>query len=115
MAAMSTALTRFATNGDSAVFTQAAHTVQEPLLVLQKRKVPTGNQTMAETTVNVVNSTVDGVTAEVLSQKILFSAVVRSPIAGATADVDAALATFRDIVAGDEFANAVSTQEYLVS
>jgi len=113
MAAMTTALTEFSDNGDSRTYTQAAHTVQQPLLVIQKRKVPSGNQTVAETTVNVVNATTD-VDNAVLSQKILFSAVVRYPIAGDATDVTAALATFRDIVAGDEFANAVSTQEYLV-
>lgn len=113
MAAMTTALTEFSDNGDSRTYTQATHTVQEPLLVIQKRKVPTGNQTMAEVVVNVVNATTD-VDSAVLSQKILFGATVRYPIAGTSADVTAALATFRDIIAGDEFANAVSTQEFLV-
>ncbi len=113
MAAMTTALTEFSDNGNSRTYTQAAHTVQQPMLVIQKRKVPTGNQTVAETTVNVVDSTTD-VDDAVLSQKVLFSAVVRYPIAGTAADVTAALATFRDIIAGDEFANAVSTQEYLI-
>lgn len=112
MAAMTTALTEFSDNGDSRTYTQAAHTVQQPMLVLQKRKVPTGNQTMAETLVNVVNATTD-VENAVLSQKILFGATVRYPIAGDAADVATALATFRDIVNGDEFGNAVTTQEYI--
>lgn len=112
MAAMTTALTEFSDNGDSRTYTQAGHTVGKPQLVIQKRKVASGNQTVAETSVSVVNATedVDGV---VLSSKVVFQAVVRTPISGIAADVTAALATFRDVVAGDEFANAVTTQEYL--
>jgi hypothetical protein len=113
MAAMTTALTEFSDNGDSRTYVQAAHTVLQPLLVIQKRKVPTGNQTMAEVVVNVVDATIDTDSA-VLPQKILFGAVVRYPIAGNATDITDALATFRDIVAGDEFANAVTTQEFLV-
>jgi hypothetical protein len=113
MAAMTTALTEFSDNGNSRTYTQAAHTVQQPMLVIQKRKVPSGNQTVAETTVNVVNATTD-VDDAVLSQKILFGAVVRYPIAGDATDVTTSLATFRDVINGDEFANAVTTQEFLV-
>jgi hypothetical protein len=113
MASFTTSLTNFSNSGDSVVYTQDAHTVAKPLLVLQKRKVPTGNQTMQETTLSTVNATVDAVSSEVLSQKILFQTVVRTPIAGAAADVTAALATHIDLVSSDEFANAVSTQEWI--
>jgi hypothetical protein len=43
----------------------------------------------------------------------MFQAVIRRPKDGIAADVTAALAIFRDIIAGDEFGNTVSTQEYL--
>jgi hypothetical protein len=68
---------------------------------------------MAEVVVNVVDATTD-IDSAVLPQKILFGAVVRYPIAGNATDITDALATFRDIIAGDEFANAVTTQEFLV-
>jgi hypothetical protein len=113
MAAMSTALTEFADNGNSRTYTQAAHTASKPKLVIQKRKVPEGNGTVVESTVSVIDATedADGI---VLSQKVTFQAVVRYPILGDAADVTAALAVFRDIVAGDEFANTVTTQEWLI-
>lgn len=113
MAGMLTALTEFSDNGDSRTYTQAGHTVLKPQLVIQKRRVPQGNQTVAETTVSVISSTEDAAGA-VLSQKVTFSVTVRYPISGDSADVTAMLAVLRDIIAGDEFANAVNTQEFLV-
>lgn len=113
MAAMTTALTEFADNGNSRTYAQVGHTALKPQLVIQKRKVPSGNGVVAETTVDVISATVDasGIT---LPQKVVFSASVRYPITGTAADTTAMLAVFRDIVAGDEFANAVDTQEFLV-
>lgn len=113
MAAMTTVLTEFADNGNSRTYTQAAHTVEQPLLVLQKRKVPSGSAVIAEDTITVLSHTedADGVT---LPQRVTFTATIRRPIGGDAADVTAMLAVFRDIVAGDEFANSVTTQEWLV-
>lgn len=112
MAAMSTTLTEFADNGNSRTYTQAAHTVLAPKLVLQKRRVPTGSQTIAEDVITVLHSTTDADGA-VLAQRVTFSVTVRRPINGDADDVAAALVVLRDIVAGDEFANTVSTQEFL--
>jgi len=112
MAAMTTVLTEFADNGNSRTYTQASHTALKPLLVLQKRKVPSGNQTVIEDTVTVLSATEDSDGA-ILPQRVSFSATVRRPKDGTAADVTAMLAVFRDIVAGDEFANMVDTQEYL--
>jgi len=112
MAAMTTALTEFSDNGDSRTYTTSGHTVSKPKLVIQKRRVPQGNQTVQETSVSVLHATEDA-NSLILPQKVSFSAVFRSPIDGQSSDVTAALAIFRDIIAGDEFANAVSTQEYL--
>lgn len=112
MAAMSTALTEFSDNGNSRTYTYTGHTAAKPQLVLQKRRVPSGNQKVLEDTVTVLDATEDD-DGFVLAQKVSFSVVVRRPIDGQAADVTAALAVFRDIVAGDEFANTVDTQEFL--
>lgn len=112
MAAMTTALTEFADNGNSRTYTYTGHTAAEPRLVLQKRRVPEGNNTVIEDTITVLSSTEDS-NAEILPQKVLFTATIRRPISGIAADLTAALAIFRDVVAGDEFGNTVNTQEWL--
>lgn len=112
MAAMSTALTEFSDNGNSRKYTVSGHTVSKPKLVIQKRKEAIGGQTVAEVSFQVVYATEDA-DGNVLPSKALFEAVHRFPISGQTADRDAALAVFRDIVAGDEYANSVGTLEWL--
>jgi hypothetical protein len=67
---------------------------------------------MIEDTIQVLSSTEDA-SAAILPQKVSFQVTVRRPKSGIAADVTAALAIFRDIVAGDEFTNTVNTQEYL--
>jgi len=113
MAAQTTALTEFSDNGNSRTYVTSTHTTAKPRLVVQKRKVPVGNQTVAEVSIDVVHASADG-DGVVLPQKVAFSAVFRQPLAADAVDVAAALVIFRDIIAGDEFANAVSTQEFLV-
>jgi hypothetical protein len=113
MAAMTTALIEFADNGDSRTYALSNHTALKPRLLIQKRKVPAGNSIVAETTAEVLYSTVDS-DGMVLPQKIGFKVSVRFPVTGLQADIDAALVVFRDVIAGDEFGNAVNTQEYLV-
>jgi len=113
MAAMTTALTEFSDNGDSRTYSLVDHTTLKPRLVIQKRKVPAGNSTVAENHVEVLYSTDDS-GGDVLPQKIGFKVSTRFPITGTQADIDAALAVLRDIIAGDEFGNTVNTQEYLV-
>lgn len=112
MAAMSTALTHFATNGDSRTWTTSGHTASKPKLVLQKRRVPSGNQTIAETTISVVHATTD-VDGAVMAQKASFAVIVRYPIDGNATDTTNALAIFRDVVAGDEFGATVTSQNFL--
>lgn len=112
MAAMTTALTEFADNGNSRTYTYTGHTASEPRLVLQKRRVPTGNSSVIEDTVSVLSSTEDA-TGDLLPSRVMFTATIRRPVDGIAADVTAALAIFRDVVAGDEFTNTVSTQEWL--
>lgn len=112
MAAMTTALTEFSTMGNSRTSTLTGHTATKPYLVIEKRRVPEGNQTMAEYSCKVVKATVDG-DGDVLSNKVSFEFVVRYPVLGLSTDVTAALAVIRDVIAGDELANSVDTQEWL--
>lgn len=112
MAAMTTALTEFSNNGNSRTSTLTGHAVGDPKLVIEKRRVPEGNQVVAESSVKVVYQTEDA-DGEVISSKVTFEAISRFPYKGDTTDRDAALAVFRDIIAGDEYANTVGTQEWL--
>lgn len=113
MAAMTTALTEFSDQGNSRTYTLAGHTALSPELVIQRRRVPAGNQVVAEDNITVLKATedADGV---VLNQKVSMQVIVKRPISGQSADVTSVLSVLRDIVAGDEFANTVDTQEYLI-
>lgn len=112
MAAMTTALTEFADSGNSRTYSLVNHTALKPQLVIQKRRVPSNGQVVAESDITVLSATVDS-DGTTLAQKVAFEARVRFPVSGAQADIDAMLAVFRDIIAGDEFANTVDTQEWL--
>lgn len=112
MAGMTTVLTTFSENGNKRTSTYTGHTVQDPKLVIETRKVPEGNATMCETTFKVVSG-IEDADGVVLTNKVSFQAVVRYPVEGVAADVTAALAIFRDIVAGDEFGAMVNTQNWL--
>lgn len=112
MAGMATVLTEFADNGNSRTYTFTGHTVLSPKLVLQKRKVPVGNAIMQEDTITVLLGTTDSDGA-VLPQRVSFQAQIRRPITGDADDVTAALAVFRDIIAGDEFGVTVNTSNWL--
>lgn len=112
MAAMSTALTEFSTMGNSRTSTRSGHTALVPKLLIEKRRVPEGNQSVAEYSAKVITATKDAADA-VLSQKVSFEVIVRYPIQGASADIAAALATFRDVVAGDEFGASVTSTNWL--
>lgn len=112
MAAMSTALTEFADNGNSRTYTLAGHTIVKPKLVIQKRRVPENGQVSATMDIDVVVATTDA-DGLILPQKVGFTVSVRQPVQGQSSDVTAALAVFRDIVAGDEFASSVTTQNWL--
>lgn len=109
---MTTALTEFSNNGNSRTSTLSGHTTLSPKLVIEKRRVPEGNQQVAEYSFKALSATQDsdGVT---LSQKVTFEAIVRYPILGQSTDITALRAVFTDIVSGDEFANSVLTSEWL--
>lgn len=112
MAAMTTALTEFSNNGNSRTYTLVNHSALSPEIVIQKRKTPSGKQVVLEDQIVVSFATKDS-EGNVLPQRISFTGTIRRPINGTSTDVNDALAVFRDIVAGDEFANTVNTQEFL--
>lgn len=112
MAVMTTTLKEFSNSGNSRTSTYSGHSALNPRLVIEKRHVPSGNQTMVEYSLKVVSGTVDA-DGLVLAQKVSFESVVRYPLLGQSSDVTAALAIFRDIIAGDEYGNSVTTQEWV--
>lgn len=112
MAAMTTALTEFSDKENSRTYFYTGHTVSKPKLVLQKRKVPVGNQQTVEDTISVLNGTEDS-NGDLLASRVMFTVSVTRPKSGIAADVTAALAVFRDIVAGDEFGLTVTDSRYL--
>lgn len=113
MAAMTTALTEFSTLGNSRTSLLSTHLVTKPALVIEKRSSVSQNSRIAEYEFSIVHG-VDDANGEVLSEKLVFKGSVRVPIYMDDATVKAAaLAAFRDIVAGDEFANSVNTQSWL--
>lgn len=112
MAAMSTTLTQFATFGDSRTWTTSGHTAAKPKLVIQKRRVPTGQQTVQETTISVIHATANAA-GETLPQKVALSLSVRAPIDGTASDIANALVILRDICASDEFTGTTTTQNFI--
>lgn len=113
MAAMATTLLEFNDKLNLREYTvPATHTVSLPRKVVQKRKTPTGTQTVAEDTILVSNAAVDS-NGDVLPSRISMKVIVSRPVDAVSADIAEALATFRDIVAGDEFSSVIDTQQYL--
>jgi hypothetical protein len=112
MAAMTTALTEFSNMANSRTSTLVGHTASAPELVIEKRRVPDGNQTMVEQSFKVVWATEDS-EGVALANKVSFEVIGRYPVNGTFADVSSALAVAVDIIAGDEFANSIQTQEWL--
>lgn len=112
MAAMTTALVEFSDKENERTYTYTGHTVQKPKMVLQRRKVPVGNQTIAEDTLSVLAGCVDAA-GVALPSRVLFSLTVRRPISAVAGDVTAPLAVFRDIVNSDEVTAMVNGQTYV--
>lgn len=112
MPTMATALTEFSDNGNSRTYTLTGHTAVKPQIVIQKRVVATAANASAEDTINVVYGTSDA-DGNPLPGRVSFAITVRRPVQGQASDVTSALAVVRDIVASDEFANTIDTQEYL--
>lgn len=115
MGALVTAFTEFADNGDSRTYTTSGHSASKPKLVIQKRKVPTGNLTMAEYSVGVVHG-VNDADGAVMSQKVSHTVVSRYPINADPTDlasvIAASLVIIKDVVQSDEWTAAVSSQAW---
>lgn len=112
MGSFTTTITEFSDSENRRTYEVSGHTVQKPKLVIQKRKVPSSTAANAESNLQVVYGTVDAA-GDVLPSKIVIAADVRYPANGASADINAALAAFRDFVQSDEFTNMVTSQSYL--
>jgi hypothetical protein len=112
MASFTTALTEFSDKENARTYMVDGHTVQQPRLVIQKRKVPATPEAVSQSSVDVIYGTLDP-DGNVLQSKVGFSVSVRYPANGQASDVTAALAVFRDLVASDEFAATVTSQGYL--
>lgn len=112
MAAMTTVLTEFSNNGNSRTSTLSGHTAVKPKVLIEKRRVPEGNQKMVEYSFKIVEATTD-TNDLVLSNKVSLEVIGRYPLDGNSADVASALAVLRDVVAGDEFGVSLTTQGWL--
>jgi len=113
MAVMTTVLTEFSDKDNSRVYTLVGHTTSVSKQLIQTRKVPVGNQVTIEDKVIVSLSTLDAAGA-VMPQKCSITITVARPVGHTAADMTSVLAIARDVVAGDEFTNTVTTQEYLI-
>lgn len=112
MASFTTVVSEFSDQENRRTYAISGHTVKDPRLVIQKRKVPITYGSNAESELQVVFGTEDAA-GEPLASKVVFLANVRYPSNGASADVTAALAVFRDFVASDQFTNLVNSQSYI--
>lgn len=113
MAALSLTLTQFQDNRNERTYALTGHTVQFPRMVLQRRKVAAGTPgSVAEDQVSVLYGTKDSSDVPIQA-RVLFTATIRRPVNGVGLDVTAALADFRAIVASDEFASIVSSQQWV--
>lgn len=114
MAAMTTTLTEFSDKENSRTYVVdgAGHTVSKPRYVLQRRRVPGAGQEIIEDEISVLYGTEDS-NGDLLPANVLLSAKVRRPKSGIASDLTAALAVFRDIVAGDEFTAVTTGSLYL--
>lgn len=113
MAAMSTVLELQARQGHSSTYlVPATHTAVKPNVVLQRRKVPTASQRVLEDTIVVSDATEDA-NGVILDSRVSLTVVMRRDKNSISADRAAALTRFRDIVAGDEFANVWNNQHNL--
>lgn len=117
MASLSATLTEFADNGNSRTYTAAGHTASKPKLVVEKRTVPTGNQTMSEFSGMVVFGVNDS-EGGVAPQKVSMEIKARYPVlaidsSDLATQIAAALVLIRDFVASDEFGASVTSQNWV--
>lgn len=112
MATIAIPLVEFNDVDNKRTYSLATHSATKPSLLIQSRKVASASKSTSETTLQVVQATVDPL-AIPLAQKISLSAVIRYPNNGANADLDLAIANFRAVVISDEFVSAIKAQTYI--
>lgn len=112
MSRIATVLTDFADNGNSRTLSAPGHSALKPRVVIQKRTVALNAASSPEDTIDIVYGTSDAEGA-VLASKVSFSVKVKRPLQGQPADVTAAMALFREIVASDNFTDMVVGQSWI--
>lgn len=112
MPTMATTLTEYSDEANSRTYTVPGHSIAKPKLLLQKRQVGAAGGKSSQDTISVVFGTANAAGA-ILPNRIAFEIVVRRPVEALAADVTAALALFKEVVASDEFTAVVNTQNYL--
>lgn len=111
MGAMLTVVTERDDQKGRRMYTIDGSTTARPRLLLQKRK-EAGTEGVASDNISVIYGTEDA-NGVMLESKVVFEASVRRPNNGLVADVTAAKAVFLDIVNSDEFAQTITSQDYL--
>lgn len=114
MAVIAIPLVEFNDDNNKRTWSLATHSVNKPSLLIQSRKVATATKTVAESSFQVVQATVDTGGAP-LPQMINLSINTRYPKNGASADLDLAIANLRALVISDEFVAAIKAQTYVKS
>jgi len=105
MAAMTTVLTDYSSNGNSQTWSLPGHSNKQLQLVTQQRKPAGDNGSVHQDTFRVKIATVDA-SGNVLPALFACDINLRQPLDGAQVDKDLMLAFIRDLVASDEFAAA---------
>lgn len=109
MATFQTALTTFSDTENKRTYIAAStHTTIKPRLLIQSRKLATGNEKFNTMTYRFVYGTVNSGSL-IIPDRYSVELVHRFPIDGATADRDALLAHVKDIVSCDEYAASYAT------
>lgn len=112
MPSITTELREYADLGNSRTYTAPTHQAQLPFLVIQKRNTPAAANASAEVSIRVVKGTTDAEGLP-LSSKSSFEVIVRHPNSGDIDDRAAVLALAREIIASDEFADAIATLNWV--
>lgn len=112
MAIMSTTLVESSDSTNSRTYTAPGHTIAKPRLVIQKRTVGTPSGQSAQDTISVVYGTADA-QGVLRPGRVVMEINVRRPVDADPSDITDALALLREVVASDNFAATVDTQNYL--
>lgn len=113
MASFTTGIEEFANNGNSVTFAiSASHTAAAPRLVIQKRRVASGNKQYYEMEMDIVHGLLDSESLPIAT-RLSSNVAVKVPVQASGSEIDALLAHLRDFVASDEFTDSVKKQLWL--